>query len=148
MGGNQPAIAIHLHWQPNLNQLAIAIHLQPTCNPLAIAIHKQSTGNCDPLQLQPIGNPLPIATHLQSTGNCNPLAIHLQSTGNGNPLASQQQRQIKCSTPCARRHNAHCSEFIDKCHWHASCQQVSPMLQMRCMVASTRELQRCVRCDM
>ena len=109
------------------------------CNPLAIWIN---------LQLQSTGNPLPIATHLQSTCNCYPLAIHLQSTGNCNPLAGQQQRQIKCSTQCARTHNAHCSECIDGCHWHASCQPFSPMLQMRCMVAFTRELQRCVRCNM
>ena len=108
-------------------------------NPLAIGINLQS---------QSTGNPLPIATHLQSTCNCYPLELHFQSTGNGNPFAGQQQRQIKCSTPCARTHNAHCSEFIDKCHWHASCQQFSPMLQMRCMVAFTRELQRCVRCNM
>ena len=109
------------------------------CNPLAIWIN---------LQLQSTGNPLPIATHLQSTCNCYPLAIHLQSTGNCNPLAGQQQRQIKCSTQCARTHNAHCYEMIDRCQLHASCQQFSPMLQMRCMVASTRKLQRCVRCNM
>ena len=145
MGGNQSAIAIHLHLQPNLNQLAIAIHLQPTCNPLAIAIHQQSTGNCDPLE---------IAIHWQSIANCNTLAIHwqLQSTCNplamANRLAGQRQRQIKCSTQCARTHNAHCYELIDRCQWHVSCQQFSPMLQMRCMVASTRKLQRCVRCNM
>ena len=88
MGGNQPAIAIHLHWQPNLNQLAIAIHLQSTgnCNPPKINWPFGSTCNCNPLaihcQLQHTCNPLAIAIHWQST--CNPLAIatHWQANSN------------------------------------------------------------------
>ena len=124
MGCNQPAIAIHLHLQFNLNQLAIAIHLQPTCNPLAIAIHQQSIGNCEPLaiaihlqsiancntlaihsQLQSTGNPMPIATHWQSTANCNPLAIHwqLQPTGRPTATANQMQHTMCPHTQCKLR---------------------------------------------
>ena len=135
------------------------------CNPFALATQLKSTCNCNPLaihcQLQHTGNPFAIAIHWQSIANfntlaihcqlqhtVNPLAIHLQSTSNCNPSAGQRQQQIRCSTQCARTHNAHCYELIDKCNWHASCHPFSPMLQMLCIVAYTRELQRCVRCNM
>ena len=143
-------------WQStcNCNPLALATQLKSTCNCNPLATHLQSTGNCNPQTIQwkmrSTGNCNPLAIHcqLQHTGNPLAIAIHLQSTGNCKPLAGQQQRQIKCSTQCARTHNAHCYDLIEKCHWHAGCQPFSPMLQMRCMVAYTRELQRCVRCNM
>ena len=127
------------HSTCNCNPLALATQLKSTCNCNPLATHLQSTSNC---------NPQTIHWKLRSTGNCNPLAIHLQSTGNGNPLAGQRQQQIQCRTQCARTHNLYCYELIDKCHWHASCQPFPAMLQMRCIVAYTRELQRCVRCNM
>ena len=142
-------------WQStcNCNQLAFATQLKSTCNCNPLATHLQSTGNCNPptihWQLRSTGNCNPLAIHckLQHTGNPLAIAIHLQSIGNCKPFAGQQQRQINCSTPRARTHNAHCYELVDRCNWHASCQPFSPMLQMRCMVAFTRELQRCVRCN-
>ena len=143
-------------WQStcNCNRFAFATQFKSTCDCNPLATHLQSICNCNPptfhwqLRYTCNCNPLAIHCQLQHTGNPLPLEIQLQSTGNGNPLAGQQQQQIKCSTPCARTHNAHCYELIDRCHWHASSQQFSPMLQMRCNVAFTRELQLCVRCNM